>query len=312
MESLPNLMALKCFVPPASLSRLMSSIRHAPLLKLFIDTGLYQYADDQFTAGPTGRESLSIKWNVDDNFHEPDSALAHLYQFIQPSLTTLVELRIDNTPTHRLTDFDFQLLKPAGDTFTAFHYVLRTQNDSILDVIPEVFPHLTNLAVVWMVPIDWRGGHSILWKDGHIRALAKNQKLVELTLSSDLEVAAKAISDTCIIDIEWHLRCYKRRLAITEEIAQECPHLGACSWVLRGMDDDPMVHPFFVEGRMSGDKAIRVVRGVEQWWMGGDHDDWDGGEGIVKSKFEDLPGEVLRCDRVDIAKWESGYWRSGW
>lgn len=45
--------------------------------------------------GLPGLEKLSMGWNAKDNPNEPRSSLAHLYELIWPTLTTLVELRLN-------------------------------------------------------------------------------------------------------------------------------------------------------------------------------------------------------------------------
>ncbi|CAA7262518.1 unnamed protein product [Cyclocybe aegerita] len=291
LESLPNLQVLKYrqhehLVQPADLSRL----RSASLLELVIDTGNYTTVEGLPTAGHAGLENFSISWFVSDNPNEPESSLAHLYELIRPSLVTLVKLRIDNQPEKFGGDFDLQLLKPAGDTLRTFEYTLQSSNESVLDTIPEIFPHLTTLSIRWD---NLFTDHSVLWKDSHVEALAKNNNLTDLTLSSDFEESA---DDTLMSegDYAWYVRCYKRRLKATQDIALACPLLLRCSWVQMGTDtvNSSMLHPFVIEEQTSGGEVTRVVRGMKQDWMGSDQEDWFTG-GIVKCKLEDLPGDII-------------------
>ena len=160
---MPNLQVLDIgdLVPPASLSQFISSIRHTALLELVLDTGNYAPVEGPPTTGLAGLEKLSISWNAIDNPNEPGSSLAHLYELIRPTLTTLVKLRIDNEPIEFHGDFDLQLLKPTADTLRTFEYTLQSADDSILGTIPAILPHLTKLSIRWD---NLFTNHSILWK----------------------------------------------------------------------------------------------------------------------------------------------------
>ena len=140
-------------------------------------------------------------------------------------------------------------------------------------------------------------------QDAHIQALSKNINLTDLTLSSDFEVNAR---DTVKADNDyaWFVRCYKRRLKATQDIASACPRLQRCSWIHMGVGHKKyfkMTHPFIVEERTTGGDVTRVVRGIKQHWMGRDHDTWRRGRGggIVKCKLEDLPGDIIGQNDVD-------------
>ena len=161
LETLPNLQVLKIEVPPAYLSQFISSIRHTALLELILDTGNRVPVEGPPTAGLAGLEKLSIIWKAVNNPNEPGSSLAHLYELIRPSLTTLVKLRIENRLPAFRGAFDLQLLKPAADTLRTFDYTLQSADDSILDTIPEILPHLTKLSITWNYSFT---EHSILWK----------------------------------------------------------------------------------------------------------------------------------------------------
>ncbi|KAJ3513399.1 hypothetical protein NLJ89_g2961 [Agrocybe chaxingu] len=207
LETLPNLQALEYhqlghLVRLGDLSRLISSIRSASLLEFVIYSGLYATVEGIPTAGPVGLEKLSITWHVDDNPNEPGSSLTRLYALIRPSLTTLAKLRIDNSPEKFGGDFDLQLLKPAGRTLRTFEYTLQSSDDSILDTIPDIFPHLTKLSIQWD---NLFTEHS----DAHIEAISKNENLTDLTLSSDFEETA---DDSVMAD--WDYAC-ATRMSIT-------------------------------------------------------------------------------------------------
>ena len=96
------------------------------------------------TAGLSGLENLAISWYLDNSSNAPGSPCAHLYELIRPSLTTLVELRIEYTP---YPNFDLQLLKSTGHTLRVFEYNLQINDEIILHTIPEIFPHLTKLTI---------------------------------------------------------------------------------------------------------------------------------------------------------------------
>jgi hypothetical protein len=104
-----------------------------------------------------------------------------------------------------------------------------------------------------------------------------------------------------INDYAWFVRCYKRRLKATQDIASACPRLQRCNWLQTGTHRTfkhfyGMSHSFVVEERMTGGNVIRVVRGIKQDWMGRDHDT---GGGIVKCKLEDLPGDIIGQNDVE-------------
>ena len=92
-----------------------------------------------------------MKWHACDNPNEPGSSLVHLYELIQPKLTTLVELRlrINVIRTRTYDVFDLQLPKPVADTLRTFEYRPQSADESILDSIPAILPHLTKLSIRW-------------------------------------------------------------------------------------------------------------------------------------------------------------------
>jgi len=298
---LPYLQGLRVgHLVPAYCSQFISSIRHIALLELVLDIS-YDPVEGPPTSGLAGLKKLSINWLAYDNRNELGSSRAHLYEFIRPSLPTLVKLRLKN---ERLNDllfkFDLQLLEPSANTLRTFEYTLHSADESILETIPAILPHLTKLAIKWD---DHFTRDSVLWKDAHIQALAKNNDLTDLTLSSNFEVEAQ---DTVRTDNDyaWFVRCYKRRLKATQDIASACPRLQRCKWLQIGTRMDikyfhGMSHSFVVEERMTGGNVIRVVRGIKQDWMGRDHDTGYSGGGIVKCKLEDLPGDIIGQNDVE-------------
>ena len=160
LETLPNLQVLVVEgLPPAYLAQFISSIRHTSLLELVLKTD-WEPVEGPPTLGLPGLEKLSITWYAYDNPNEPGSSLAHLYELIRPTLTTLVELRIDNFSDD---DFDLQLLKPCTNTLRSFEYTLQSVDESILDTIPTILPHLKKLSIKWE-KFFFFTMHSVLWK----------------------------------------------------------------------------------------------------------------------------------------------------
>ena len=133
---------------PAYLSELISSIRHTSLLELAHFTD-WRSVEGRPTAGLAGLEKLSIVWCAVDTLNKPGSSLAHLYKFIRPTLTTLVELEITFENGPPIGDLDLQLLKPAANTLRTFRYTLRSTDESVFDTIPAVLPRLQKLSIKW-------------------------------------------------------------------------------------------------------------------------------------------------------------------
>jgi len=117
------------------------------LVELVLVTRLYGNPIGPLVAGPTGLEKLSISWCIDD--HEPGSSLAHLYETVRPSLSTLVSLKLEYGPEYPFKDLDLQLLRPAGKTLRTFEYALPGSDTRILETISKIFPHLNKLAISW-------------------------------------------------------------------------------------------------------------------------------------------------------------------
>ena len=163
LETLPKLQVLIVRrLRVAYLFKFISSIRHTALLELDLlcDVKLEPIkVEGPPTVGLAGLKKLSVGWYADDNTNEPGSSLAHLYELIRPTLTTLVHLTIDNGLLPYV--FDLHLLKPAADTLRTFYYTLQGDDESILDTIPAILPHLTNLTIIWINLFEMR---SIPWK----------------------------------------------------------------------------------------------------------------------------------------------------
>ncbi|KAG6913191.1 hypothetical protein DXG01_008887, partial [Tephrocybe rancida] len=211
---------------------------------------------------------------------------------------TLVELTIENSPKNLGADLDLNLLRDAGQTLRVFNYEMRSHDDGILEAIPQIFPHLKELALTWSrITV----GYSLRWKDSYIPSLTKNRNLVGLRLSSDFE---EDLDDAVRSDEDyaWYIRCYKRRLEATKKISEAMPHLRKCSWLQLRVGqriDSSMTHPFVVEERVpnhQGAQLVLVVRGVKQYWMGANVRSWGK---TVKCKLEDLPGEIVGENNQD-------------
>ncbi|KAG6906395.1 hypothetical protein DXG01_014134 [Tephrocybe rancida] len=297
LRTLPNLQVFEytqidLLVPPSEVFQLIDSIRHAPLSELFLDTGIYSIVEGPPVEGIASLEKLSIRWHVGDNPDVPGSSLHHLYYLIRTSLRTLVELTIENSPKNLGADLDLNLLRDAGQTLRVFNYEMRSHDDGILEAIPQIFPHLKELALTWSrITV----GYSLRWKDSYIPSLTKNRNLVGLRLSSDFE---EDLDDAVRSDEDyaWYIRCYKRRLEATKKISEAMPHLRKCSWLQLRVGqriDSSMTHPFVVEERVpnhQGAQLVLVVRGVKQRWMGANRRSWGK---TVKCKLEDLPGDII-------------------
>jgi len=149
------------FFRPREISLLIDSLRHAPLRNFSFGTGFDGPVEGPPAAGLSGLENLAITWNLDDSSNALGSSCAHLYEFIRPSLTTLVDLKIEYTPAEQVPDLDLRLLRSAGHTLRVFEYTLQRNDESILHTIPEIFPHLTKLTILWENSFTEQ---SILWK----------------------------------------------------------------------------------------------------------------------------------------------------
>ncbi len=168
LESLPNLRSfilLQAFylVLPTDIPKLIASLRHAPLLEFSLDSGITANVEGQPTIGLSGLEKLSVRWNRSDHDDQPGSAYDHLYDLVRPSLSTLLDLEIDHCPYIHGPNFDLQFLKPAGNTLRSFRYWVVSDDQSIFDHIPVLFPHLNKLDIRWSKYMP-RTRHSILWK----------------------------------------------------------------------------------------------------------------------------------------------------
>ncbi|KAG6808402.1 hypothetical protein H0H92_004259 [Tricholoma furcatifolium] len=296
LRSFPNLRAFNYYqssglVPPREL---FDSIRDAPLSELTLSISSYFIVEGPPTKGLASLERLSIYWTGTDSSSTPGGSLDHLYHLIQPSLATLI-------------------VSKAGETLRIFHYNMRNFDEGVLDVVPEIFPHLTNLALEWatfwdeeldeVYSLHWkvtcflcvkftaRGIESDHRQDSHIASLSRNKNLLDLQLSFDFEYEFNDLV-TSDEDYAWYIRCYKRRLDATNKLLHVMPLLRTCRWLHLGTGPSvrSMLHPFVIDERGI---AGRTVRGVKQDWMGADRKDQWRDNTIVKCKLEDLPGDII-------------------
>lgn len=165
LQSLPNLHSFELcqfyhHVPIFVMSQLIDSLRHAPLIELTLDTGLNVPIGGPPIVGLPGLKKLSIIWKVDDADEQPGSAHRSLYDLIQPSLSTLIDLCINDRPLRAGFNLDLRLLEPAGHNLQTFEYSFRSLDESVLYTIPVLFPHLSKLKIEW-----YNGVHpSLLWQ----------------------------------------------------------------------------------------------------------------------------------------------------
>ncbi|KAF8907728.1 hypothetical protein CPB84DRAFT_1744625 [Gymnopilus junonius] len=131
------------------LTKLLNAVRHAPLRKFVLHSGNYANVKGRRAVGLTGLKSLSINWNWVDNPKKPGRSIAQLHELILPSVATLVELKIASHIEKPCTYIDLQLLRLAGDTLRSFEWTLPYLDETILETIPEIFPHLTKLSIIW-------------------------------------------------------------------------------------------------------------------------------------------------------------------
>lgn len=166
LRTLPSLQVLEYYqlgqlIPPGELSQLVDSVRNTPLSEFHLNTGVYAPVESSPTEGIAGLKKLSIVWTIGDSPNEPGSSVDHLYHLIRPSLNTLVELKIENSPEEVGPDLDLRLLTNAGETLRVFDYTMQHLDETVLDTIPEIFPQLQKLTLAWSNTTD---EHSLLWK----------------------------------------------------------------------------------------------------------------------------------------------------
>jgi hypothetical protein len=99
--------------------------------------------------GPEGLVSLSVRWYVTDG-QDPGSAMSHLYEFLRPSLCTLTCLELHDDPI-----LDFRVLGDACTSLRTLEYTTYSQSPQVLETVAEMFPHVTNLAMLFQACV-WK------------------------------------------------------------------------------------------------------------------------------------------------------------
>jgi hypothetical protein len=149
----------------------MEAIKHAPLQQLFLSIDVERMPGRVITPGPTGLDTLCIRWNTNmlSPKHKPGGAFDHLFALITPSLASLSHLELsflnwENDPVVS-NIFDLTMLKAAAETLRNFH-LDATEDiadgfkvaDNPFRIVAETLPKLTNLTmldlkVVWNVRV---------------------------------------------------------------------------------------------------------------------------------------------------------------
>ena len=172
LESLPNLQSFRwCRQPeslnhvPNHLSHLVASLQHCPLEQFE-----YWIPDGEVPCGPVtapaGLKSLAGKMYAFKRIHSDSwlllmlpSHIDILYNVVQPSFSTLVELQLRAYPSsgdtpHSRAASDLLSLRPVGRTLQKFFYRFYYFHSSVLDTIPDVFPNLTWLQLSFRKPYN--------------------------------------------------------------------------------------------------------------------------------------------------------------
>ena len=131
-----------CFFPKIAKQ---TSLRH-----LSFSSEYGSLANGQPVSGPEGLASLSVKWHVTDG-QDLGSAMSHLYEFLRPSLDTLTCLELDDYPI-----LELRVLGPACTSLRKLKYTTYSRSPQVLETVVEMFPHVTDLALlfqtcIWMV-----------------------------------------------------------------------------------------------------------------------------------------------------------------
>jgi hypothetical protein len=105
-------------------------------------------------SGPGCLSTLRVSWGVHDEPGTQGKSLAHLFEFLRPSLATLVHLKITDFDMHwkpQATDLehiDFHLW-PVCPSVRNFRYKTRSRDTKVLDAISKTFPNLTHLGMIF-------------------------------------------------------------------------------------------------------------------------------------------------------------------
>jgi hypothetical protein len=146
----------------------MEATKHAPLQQLFLSIDVKRMPGRLITPGPTGLDTLCIRWNTSmlSLKHKPGGAFDHLFALITPSLASLshLELSFYNWENPVSNIFDLTMLKAAAETLRNFRLDATDDADGFkvadnpFRIVAETLPKLTNLTmlvlnVVWNVRV---------------------------------------------------------------------------------------------------------------------------------------------------------------
>ncbi|KAF9529529.1 hypothetical protein CPB83DRAFT_905933 [Crepidotus variabilis] len=159
IRSLPNLEAFtfkevdRSIIDPSNpvvIPELALALRSTFLTEFEIRLDYCDRVEGEPIAGPKGLKKLSVGWFMGDRTQDRGSSANHLYQFIKPSLHTLVKLQLTFCP-FKFSDtlnLDIGLLGDA-ENLLQFDYTLQGHDGQILDIIPQIFPKLMSLTILW-------------------------------------------------------------------------------------------------------------------------------------------------------------------
>jgi hypothetical protein len=118
-----------------------------PLRHLSFSSEYGSVASGEPIAGPKGLMSLSVGWYAIDG-QVPGSAMSHLYEFLRPSLGTLTRLELHDYPI-----LNFRFLGAACTSLRTLEYKTYSQSPQVLKTVAEMFPYVTNLAMLFQACI---------------------------------------------------------------------------------------------------------------------------------------------------------------
>ena len=160
LKALPNLCSLHLNEDHASvqlpdLALLVEVAQHTLLRDLSFKVQLGVIASGPAVTGPECLNSLRIQWSVHDESGSPGKLLAHLYEFLRPSLATLTCLDItdfDLYPNWKPIDVYVQHLDfanwPICPSISSFRYRTLSRDIKVL-ALSSKFPNLTHLGMIF-------------------------------------------------------------------------------------------------------------------------------------------------------------------
>jgi hypothetical protein len=139
----------------------MDTIKNIPLQQFSLKISVESEPTRVITAGPTGLDALCIRWDANAESKARNGDFDHLVSLITPSLSSLscLELYISRNWKKSKSEFDLTLLKAGGVTMRKFIYQIDSDAKSTdakpIETIAEVFPKLTELALLGRVRAIW-------------------------------------------------------------------------------------------------------------------------------------------------------------